>query len=57
MLMAVGFGVFILIGNQLGDFALRLLLISLSIWLMAQGVLETLGAIMYRKAMTSEKFR
>ena len=53
MLMAVGFGIFILIGNQLGDFAIRLLLISLSIWLIAQGVLEVLGAVMYRKAMTT----
>lgn len=53
MLLAIAFGIFILLGDQIGQFAARFLLISLSIWLMAEGVLEFLGAIMYRKAMTS----
>ena len=53
MLAAVGFGIFILIGSRLGEFAIRLLLISLCIWLLAEGVLEILGAVMYRKAMTT----
>ncbi len=53
MLVAIGFGILILIGNQAGEHAARFLLVSLSIWLMAEGVLEFLGAIMYRKAMTT----
>ena len=53
MLVAIAFGAFILIGSRLGVFAVRLLLISLSIWMIAQGVLEILGAVMYRKAMTT----
>ena len=53
MLVSVAFGLFILIGNQLGSFAVHILLISLSILLIAEGALEILGAIMYRKAMTS----
>ena len=42
-----------MIGSRLGSFAIHILLISLSIWLIAQGVLEVLGAVMYRKAMTT----
>lgn len=53
MLVAVGFGIFILIGGRVGESAARFLLISLSIWLMAEGVLEFLGGVMYRKAMTT----
>lgn len=53
MFLAIAFGIFILMGDQLGHFAARFLLISLSIWLIAEGVLEFLGAVMYRKAMTS----
>ena len=53
MLLAIAFGLFILIGSRLGSFAVHILLISLSIWLIAEGVLEILGAVMYRKAMTS----
>ncbi len=52
-LAAIGFGIFILTGSCLGEFAVRALLICLSIWLLAEGVLEILGAVMYRKAMTS----
>ena len=52
--LAIAFGILILAGNSIGQSAARFLLISLSIWLMAQGVLEALGAIMYRKAMTTE---
>ena len=52
-LVAVAFGAFILIGGQLGDAAGRFVLFSLSIWLMGEGVLEVLGAVMYRKAMTT----
>lgn len=53
MFAAIAFGLFILIGRQSGIFAIHILLISLSVWLLAEGVLEILGAIMYRKAMTS----
>ncbi len=53
VIVSVAFGVFILIGSRLEAFALRALLISLSIWLIAEGVLEILGAVMYRKAMTT----
>lgn len=53
MLVAIAFGVFILVGSRLGVFAVHLLLITLSIWLIAEGALEILGAVMYRKAMTS----
>ena len=53
MLVAIAFGLFILIGSRLGSFAIHILLISLSIWLLAQGVMEILGAVMYRKAMTT----
>ena len=52
--IAVAFGLFILIGSRLGYIAGNFLLFSLSIWLMAEGVMEVLGAIMYRKAMTTE---
>ena len=52
-ILAIAFGVFLLIGSRLGSFAIHILLISLSIWLIAQGVLEVLGAVMYRKAMTT----
>ena len=51
--VAIAFGIFILAGGKIGNSAARFILISLSIWLMAEGVLEFLGAIMYRKAMTT----
>ncbi|MBR0398666.1 MAG: DUF308 domain-containing protein [Eubacterium sp.] len=53
MLVAAGFGIEILIGTRLGETAIHFLLISLSIWLIAEGALEVLGAVMYRRAMTS----
>ena len=53
MLAAFVFGAFILIGGPSGNVAARFLLLSLSIWLIAEGVLEILGAVMYRKAMTT----
>ena len=53
MLVAAAFGIEILIGTRLGDTAIHFLLISLSIWLIAAGGLEVLGAVMYRRAMTS----
>ena len=53
MALALAVGVIILIESRPGSFALRFLLIMLSIWLIAEGGLEILGAIMYRKAMTS----
>ena len=51
--VAVAFGVSILIGSRLEIFAERFLTLSLSIWLIAEAVMEILGAIMYRKAMTT----
>lgn len=53
-IVSITFGVFILIGSRLGLFAERILLISISVWLIAEGILEILGAVMYRKAMTTE---
>ena len=53
MLVAAVFGIVILIGSRFGTAAMQFLLISLSIWLIAEGALEILGAIMYRKAMTT----
>lgn len=53
MLLAIVFGVSILIGSRFENFAIHILLIVLSVWLLAEGVLELLGDIMYRKAMTS----
>ena len=53
MLLAVIFGIIILIGHHPGEHVARFVLIVLSIWLMAEGVLEFLGAVMYRKAMTT----
>ena len=50
---SAAFGGFIIIGDRFGIFATRLLLISLSIWLIAEAALEILGAVMYRKAMTT----
>ena len=47
------FGLLILLGTQTGEFAALFLLLCVSIWLMAQGVMEIIGAVMYRKAMTS----
>jgi uncharacterized membrane protein HdeD (DUF308 family) len=52
-IIAFSGGVLMLFGNQIGDFALINLLIILSIYLMVIGVFEILGAIMYRKAMTT----
>ncbi len=44
----------ILIGNTDSvEMSASLLIIIFSVWLMASGVFEILGAIMYRKAMTS----
>lgn len=53
MIVSIAFGILILVGKQSGEQAVRFLLVSLAIWLMAEGVLEFLGAIMYRKAMTT----
>ncbi len=53
VIVSVAFGVFILIGSRFEAFAVRALLLSLSIWLIAEGGLEILGAVMYRKAMTT----
>ena len=52
-LVPIAFGIFVLIGSQIGNFAVQVLLLCLSIWLIAEGVLEILGAVMYRKAMTT----
>ena len=54
VIVPLAFGVFILVGSSIEAFAVRTLLFSLSIWLIAEGVLEILGAVMYRKAMTTE---
>lgn len=53
ILAAVLSGLVILIGRSPGIFVSRFLLVILSVWLLAEGVLEILGAVMYQKAMTS----
>ena len=53
-LFSIIFGVFIIAGNWFAVFMARYILISVSVWLIAEGVLQILGAIMYRKAMTTE---
>ena len=53
MIVSAAFGGFILVGSRLEYFALHFLLLTLSIWLIAQGALEILGAVMYRRAMTT----
>lgn len=52
-LSSIGAGIGLLLGSTFGEFALGIVLIILAIWLMAAGVLEVIGAIMYRKAMTT----
>ena len=52
-IFSIGAGIGLLLGSTVGGIALELVLIILSIWLMAAGVLEVIGAIMYRKAMTT----
>ena len=47
-ILSAAFGGFIIIGDQFGIFAARILLIILSIWLIAAAGLEILGAVMYR---------
>lgn len=54
-LSSIGAGIGLLLGNTLGEVAIGIVLIILSIWLMAAGVLEVIGAIMYRKAMTTSE--
>ncbi len=51
--LSVVFGIFIFIGDNLGEFALRYVILVFSIYLMGSGVLDVIGAVMYRKAMTS----
>ncbi len=51
--LSVVFGACILIGNNFTEFAATHLIIIFSIWLIIVGAFEVLGAIMYRKAMTS----
>ncbi len=53
LLFSIVFGLFIIFGNRTGSKVTHFILICLSIWLIAEGVLEILGAIMYRKAMTT----
>ena len=43
----------IIAGNWIAAFMARYILISVSVWLIAEGILQILGAIMYRKAMTT----
>jgi len=44
----------ILIGNNFTEFAASQLVLLFSLWLIIAGGFEVLGAIMYRKAMTTE---
>ncbi len=51
--LSIIFGLCILIGNNFLEFATSQLILFFSLWLIAAGVFEILGAVMYRKAMTS----
>ncbi|MBQ7506902.1 MAG: DUF308 domain-containing protein [Lachnospiraceae bacterium] len=52
-LSSIGAGLGLLLGKTIGGIALQIVLIILAVWLMSAGVLEVIGAIMYRKAMTT----
>ena len=49
--MLVGLG--ILVGGQSGIMALSFMMIVLALWLIVAGVLEIIGAVIFRKAMTT----
>ena len=50
---AMSAGAAIIIGGQLGFFAARIIILILALWLIAAGILEIIGAVMFRRAMTS----
>ena len=53
-LISFALGICILIGNvSTAQFTTTVMVVFFSLWLMVSGVFEILGAIMYRKAMTS----
>ncbi len=51
--LSIIFSICILIGNNTMEFAAAQLVLLFSLWLIVIGGFEVLGAIMYRKAMTS----
>ncbi len=51
--LSIILSVCILIGNNFTEFAATHIVLLFSLWLIAAGGFEILGAIMYRKAMTS----
>lgn len=51
--MTVVVGIVILSGEYLGFLATGIMMIILSLWLIAVGVMEIVGAVIYRKAMTT----
>ncbi len=52
-IMSLVLGLGILISNSAMEISTGMLLLVFALWLIAMGVFEILGAIMYRKAMTS----
>ena len=52
-IMTIAAGLVILVGGQTGIVAVGLIVIIMAVWLIAAGVLEIIGAVIYRKAMTT----
>ena len=50
---AVAVGIAAFVGGNLGVLAVYIVVLIISIWISVAGVIEILGAIMYRKAMTT----
>ena len=52
-IVAIAAGTAILIGENTGVFAMQFMLYILALWLIAAGILEIIGAVIFRKAMTT----
>ncbi|GEM_PF-4367131 len=52
-IVTIAVGVVILVGGQMGFIAVSILVLILALWLMVAGILEIIGAVIYRKAMTT----
>ena len=53
ILTSIAFGAFVIAGHWFALFAIRFALICVALWLTAEGILQIIGAVMYRKAMTT----
>ena len=52
-ILTIVVGVVILVGGKTGFLAAGFILVLLSLWLIVAGVLEIIGAVIFRKAMTT----